>query len=79
MSNPFQNKPDPEPVSIETPQEAEAAVAQAQLRLMARLVRNDAHFRQVLMDSDPCLREQVYNEIKPHLRFTPKPFWLLMA
>ena len=79
MSNPFQNNPDPEPVSIETPQEAEAAVAQAQLKLMARLVRNDAHFKHVLMDSDPCLRERVYNEIKPYLRFTPKPFWLLMA
>lgn len=51
--------------------------ARIKLKLLARQVLNDAHFQKILSDADPSLRRQCYEEIKPHLRFKPKPFCLM--
>jgi hypothetical protein len=48
------------------------------MKSLAGMVRDNAHFRQVLQDANPALRRQVYEHIKPHLKFKPKPYFLLM-
>lgn len=48
------------------------------MKLLASMVTGNKHFKRILQDANPALRKQVYDHIKPHLKFTPKPYFLLM-
>lgn len=65
--------PKPEPVDQEMSQE-QAADA---LRMLACTITDDYTFIKVLKDADPALREQVYDQIAPHVAYVPRPFALM--
>jgi hypothetical protein len=64
-----------EPIPVEA--ESESAFAQAKLKILASKIRNNDQFRNILQQSAINLRKAVYEEIKPHLRFKPLPYWAM--
>jgi hypothetical protein len=48
------------------------------LREMCMLVRNNKHFRQIIMDAKPNMRRAVYYQLAPLLLFKAKPYILLV-
>ena len=43
------------------------------LEVLGRMVENHEHFTELLRACDPKLRRDMYEAMKPHLRFTAKP------
>lgn len=52
------------------------AVADCKLIILARQVRDNPQFRDILKQAAPNMRRAVYDRIKPYLRFKPKPYFL---
>lgn len=46
---------------------------------LAFMVRDEAHFRSLLTRCDPEQRRGMYEAMRPHLRFTPKPLDVYVA
>lgn len=49
-----------------------------QVQILARMVADEKQFREILKTANPALRRKVYDQIKPHLRFKVRPFFMLM-
>jgi hypothetical protein len=49
-----------------------------QIKVLAQKIRNTKHFRAILKDARPDLREEVYDLIAPLLEFKPPPFSKMM-
>jgi hypothetical protein len=50
---------------------------QKEMRRLAAQIRDNKQLRHILKSAKPELRKLVYEEMKPHLSFTPKPYLLL--
>lgn len=59
-------------VTLPEPPELEQVV------VLARMVADEKQFREILKTANPALRRKVYDQIKPHLRFKVRPFFMLM-
>lgn len=44
---------------------------------MAGKVVDVNHLKSILRDAKPHLRKAVYDQLKPHLKFKPPPYWVL--
>lgn len=47
-----------------------------ELARLITLVSNDKQLHRILRDAVPQMRKVMYDLVKPHLRFTPKPYYL---
>ena len=64
--------------TIET---AKASLQQAeveQIKVLAKKIRNTKHFRVILKDARPDLREEIYELLVPLLLFNPPPYNKMM-
>ncbi len=61
-----------------TPQQEET-VKKEKIRLYARMIWSNRQLKDILLDAKPDLRRGVYDMLKPHLRFNPKPYFLLVG
>jgi len=60
---------------------ARASLQQAeaeQIKVLAKKIRNTKHFRAILQDARPDLREEVYDLVAPLLEFQPPPYQKMM-
>ena len=49
-----------------------------QIKDLVKKIKNTKHFRAILTDARPDLREEVYDLIAPLLKFQPPPFSKMM-
>ena len=59
-------------------QATEEEQAQARIAELASNIKDEKQLRQILETAVIGLRRSVYNQIVPHLAFTPKPYRKLM-
>lgn len=57
---------------------AEEITEKLKLRIYALRIHNNKQLRKVLMDADPAMRKQVYELLRPLLKFKPTPYIVLM-
>ena len=60
-------------------QEELEVVKRMKIALYARMIGTEAQFKKILLDANPASRRQVYDVIRPHLRFKVRPYFLLMG
>ena len=41
--------------------------------LLASTIRDHAHFQRLITESDPSMRQEFYDSVRPHLKFRAKP------
>ena len=51
---------------------------QVQIQEMAKLIKDDKQLKRIVMEARPEMRQVVYEQIAPHLNFTPKVFRMLI-
>lgn len=59
---------------IEVPETSDVELQK--LKMLASNVQDDKHFNAILQQVNWEMRRAVYNRIKPHLSFKPKPYIL---
>ena len=64
--------------SITDNQSSEEDQAQARIAYLASLIRDEKQLRQVVGSAQLGLRKGVYDQLLPHLSFTPRTFRKLM-
>lgn len=62
---------------VATDTEASDAEARQAIIMLAATIKCDRDFILLLVDSDPALRQQVYEMIAPHVSYSPRPFALM--
>lgn len=45
------------------------------VRSLARMIQNQAVLDRLIGNTRADMREAVYKQLKPYLKFTPTPFW----
>lgn len=57
----------------------ELELQQVQIQEMSKLIKNEAQLKSVLLRvPNPNMRQMVYEQIVPHLKFTPRVYRKLM-
>lgn len=49
-----------------------------EVQSMVPMIRNNRHLRELLMRAKPEFRKSLYDQWKPHLKFKPKPFFMVI-
>ena len=64
----------PEPAQQSTKQELE----QVQIQEMAKLIKNEKQLKKIILAARADMRQLVYEQIVPHLKFKPRVYRMLI-
>ena len=63
-----------EPAQVSTKEELE----QVQIQEMAKLIKNEKQLKKIILAARADMRQLVYEQILPHLKFAPRAYRMLI-